>query len=66
MTTAIFVHGTCVREQAYKDSFKRVASEIGKLGSISVEPCYWGHFGSKLHAGGASIPKYDSTRWKKF
>ena len=61
MTTVVFVHGTGVRKDAYNESFK-VVSELGKLRGVSVKPCYWGHLGSELRAGGASIPKYDSTR----
>ena len=61
MKTVVFVHGTGVRKDAYNESFK-VVSELGKLRGVSVKPCYWGHLGSDLRAGGASIPKYDSTR----
>src|SRR5206468_2655500 len=62
MTSVVFVHGTGVRKDAYDESFDRVASELGKLANLSALPYYWGHLGSELHAGGASIPEYDSTR----
>jgi hypothetical protein len=60
MTTAIFVHGTGVREEAYEESFGKVASALEK--TAGVKRCYWGHLGSALRAGGASVPEYDSTR----
>ena len=62
MSTAIFVHGTGVRKEAYDTSFDRVAAEFAKLRGISVERCYWGDLGSKLPEPPASIPTYDSTR----
>src|SRR5262245_6349255 len=61
MISAVFVHGTGVRQEAYDSSFSRVAEALGDLGVIA-ERCYWGHLGSDLHAKGASIPGYDSTR----
>src|SRR5262249_30865750 len=51
-----------VRKEAYNASYDRVTSELGKQAGVCVEPCYWGHLGSELHAGGASIPAYDSAR----
>jgi hypothetical protein len=33
-----------------------VESECEKLRQITVTPCYWGHLGSDLHTGGASVP----------
>lgn len=62
MRTVVFVHGTGVREGAYRESFNKVSAALGKLNGVSVAPCYWGHLGSDLHAGGASIPEYDLTR----
>jgi hypothetical protein len=62
MTTVIFVHGTGVREEAYEESFGKVASALGRLAGMSLKRCYWGHLGSELRAGGASVPEYDSTR----
>ena len=62
MTTVIFVHGTGVREEAYEESFGKVVSALGKRAGVSVKRCYWGHLGSALRAGGASVPEYDSTR----
>ena len=61
MTSAVFVHGTGVRKDAYDASFALVEAALGKLG-VSAHRCYWGHLGSDLHAKGASIPRYDSTR----
>jgi hypothetical protein len=62
MTSAVFVHGTGVREEAYKASLSHVADELRELGVLSINACYWGHLASDLHAGGASIPQYDATR----
>ena len=62
MTTVIFVHGTGVRQQAYDESFGMVASALRKRAKVSVKRCYWGHLGSALRAGGASVPEYDATR----
>jgi hypothetical protein len=60
MTTVIFVHGTGVRRDAYDASFEKVAAALGNR--CTVAPCYWGHLGSDLHAGGLSIPTYDTAR----
>jgi hypothetical protein len=62
MTTVIFVHGTGVREEAYEQSFEKADSVLGKLAGVTVKRCYWGHLGSALRAGGASVPEYDLTR----
>jgi len=60
--TAVFVHGTGVREQAYRPLLSRVTKSLSKLGAVTTEACYWGHLGSDLHHRGASIPSYNSTR----
>jgi len=62
VSTVVFVHGTGVRKDAYRESFERVSAALAKLDGVSVGTCYWGHLGSELHAGGASIPEYDRTR----
>ena len=62
MSTVIFVHGTGVREDAYRESFGKITAALDKLNGVSVAPAYWGYLGSQLHAGGASIPEYDATR----
>ena len=62
MITALFVHGTGVREQAYQGSFIRVSDALQRIGGVEISQCYWGHLGSTLAAGGASIPNYDTTR----
>lgn len=62
MTTVLFVHGTGVRKAAFDAAFGKVAAALVKLPDISVQPCYWGNLGSELHAGGASIPEYETTR----
>jgi len=60
--TAVFVHGTGVREQAYRPLLARVTKSLSALGAVTTEACYWGHLGSDLHHRGASIPSYNSTR----
>ena len=62
MIAALFVHGTGVRETAYGASFIRVSDALQEMGGVEIAQCYWGHLGSTLAAGGASIPNYDSTR----
>ena len=60
--SVLFVHGTGVRKESYGRSFGRVSEELGKVLTVSMVECYWGHLGSDLHAGGGSIPNYDKTR----
>ncbi len=63
MTTVVFVHGTGVREDSYEQSFAQVKEElITRKPDLNVLPCYWGQLGAELNAGGASVPKYDTTR----
>jgi hypothetical protein len=62
VTTVLFVHGTGVREEQYEQSFAKVDAALGKLAGMSVKRCYWGHLGSALRAGGASVPEYNTTR----
>jgi hypothetical protein len=67
MTTVVFVHGTGVRKDAYETALKKVQEELERLGQrldrgITVVPCLWGDtLGSRLSAGGLSVPLYDST-----
>lgn len=63
-TTIIFIHGTGVREPQYTQTFKQVSQMLTKRNSdLNVLPCYWGgKYGTSLHANGASIPQYESTR----
>ncbi|MFC6012306.1 alpha/beta fold hydrolase [Nocardia lasii] len=58
MPTAVFVHGTGVRRASFDDSFAALREGLARIRpSLTVEPCYWGdEFGSRLRAGGASIP----------
>lgn len=64
MSTLIFVHGTGVREEAFKKSLSRISQKIHSLRSdITVTPCFWGDlYGAKLNKNGASIPNYDTAR----
>jgi hypothetical protein len=61
MHTVLFVHGTGTRDPGYSLMLERVRTSLS--GHARVEPCYWGEAeGSRLRAGGASIPQYESTR----
>jgi hypothetical protein len=61
MHTVLFVHGTGTRDPGYSLMLERVRASLS--GHARVEPCYWGEAeGSRLRAGGASIPQYESTR----
>jgi hypothetical protein len=60
MATVTFVHGTGVRLDAYDTAFAKVEAALS--GRCKVQRCYWGHLGSALHHGGASIPQYDTAR----
>ena len=64
MSTAIFVHGTGVREPAFSKLFERVTSELQRRRpELTVKPCYWGGSeGAQLWHGGDSVPAYDTTR----
>ncbi len=64
MTTVIFVYGTGVREPQYTQTFKEVSQALSKgEQTFTVLPCYWGgEYGTRLHANGASIPQYDTSR----
>jgi hypothetical protein len=65
MTTVLFVHGTGTREPRHSQVFtQEIKKSLKALRSdLNVESCFWGEkCGAKLHAGGASIPLYDTTR----
>ena len=52
----IFVHGTGVRQPAYRITLKKIRKHLKKEDkSFPVYECYWGDkFGSKLNEGGKS------------
>jgi hypothetical protein len=60
----LFVHGTGVRKESFTETFRIVGTRAKCfLPNLSIHPCYWGDAcGSRLAAGGASIPEYDKTR----
>ncbi|TRU18245.1 MAG: alpha/beta hydrolase [Microcystis aeruginosa Ma_QC_B_20070730_S2] len=60
----IFVHGTGVRQPAYRITLKKIRKHLKKEDkSFPVYECYWGDkFGSKLNEGGKSIPTFDTNR----
>lgn len=64
MVTAVFVHGTGVREPAFSRLFGRIQSELhSRRPELTVEPCYWGEAeGARLWHDGGSVPAYDATR----
>ncbi|WP_287230664.1 hypothetical protein [Microcystis sp. Msp_OC_L_20101000_S702] len=60
----IFVHGTGVRQPAYRITLKKIRKHLKKEDkSFPVYECYWGdECGSKLNEGGKSIPTFDTNR----
>lgn len=64
MTTVIFVHGTGGRKAAYAVTFQQIEKTLNqRKPDIKLVPCLWGEeHGTKLKAGGASIPDYNSTK----
>lgn len=64
MTTVIFVHGIGTREPHFSKTFHHIKHSLHTIQKdLKVVPCFWGEtLGSQLHAGGASIPLYDTTR----
>jgi hypothetical protein len=63
MTTVIFVHGTGGRKEAYAVTFGHIEDTLKeRKPDIKLVPCLWGEpHGTKLNAGGVSIPDYDLT-----
>jgi hypothetical protein len=63
MTTVIFVHGTGGRKEAYAVTFGQIEDQLKeRKPNIKLVPCLWGEpHGTKLNAGGASIPDYELT-----
>jgi hypothetical protein len=63
MTNIIFVHGTGGRKEAYAVTFQKIEDEFKeRKPDIKLIPCLWGElYGTKLNAGGVSIPNYDLT-----
>lgn len=64
MTTVVFVHGTGGRQPHYSETFEQIERELhARRPDLNVIPCLWGDsLGTKLNAGGVSIPLYDTTR----
>src|ERR1700736_2668748 len=61
MNTILFIHGTGTRDPHFSKMLEQVDEALGE--HALVQPCYWGECeGSRLNAGGASIPSSDSTR----
>lgn len=64
MPTAIFVHGTGVREPGFSRLFDVIQRRLAeKRPDFAVVPCYWGETrGARLWHGGDSVPSYDTAR----
>lgn len=64
MVTILFVHGTGVRARSFDDTFKALSDNLAVIRpEFTAAPCYWGDScGSRLLAGGTSIPSGDGTR----
>lgn len=68
MATVLFIHGTGVRHGAYETAHELVYEGLNaalteiKHPGVRLEKCLWGDtYGTRLNAGGASIPDYDHT-----
>jgi hypothetical protein len=58
-TTLLFVHGTGAREESYTHTLAVIAAKLTGLSpDLTAKPCYWGHLGAKLLAGGKSVPTF--------
>jgi hypothetical protein len=64
MATVVFVHGTGVREPVATETFEKIRQKLLDLQvGLTVARCNWGgDLGTRLHAGGISIPEYAKTR----
>ncbi|MCX4528798.1 MULTISPECIES: alpha/beta fold hydrolase [unclassified Streptomyces] len=58
MTTALFIHGTGVREPGFSGLYERFTDGLGEFApDVRVAPYYWGgELGARLGAGGLSLP----------
>lgn len=64
MVVILFVHGTGVRVSSFDDTFTALTSNLARIRpDFTAAPCYWGdECGSRLLAGGVSIPSGDGPR----
>ena len=71
MVSLVFVHGTGVRQPAYDLTLAKIKQEIKKIepefpslhSNWQVVPCCWGDKeGTRLNAGGATVPTYSATQ----
>jgi hypothetical protein len=60
MGSIIFVHGTGVRRQDFDATYALIAKNVTAFRlPVDLRKCFWGaDFGTRLRAGGASIPGY--------
>ncbi|HYP29643.1 MAG TPA: hypothetical protein VE262_23220 [Blastocatellia bacterium] len=63
MGSIVFVHGTGVRSDSYKMTFKKLRQGVeSNLPAWTLVPCCWGEeHGAKLRKQGASIPDFEQT-----
>ncbi|MFD7834344.1 alpha/beta fold hydrolase [Streptomyces sp. NPDC059761] len=59
MTTALFIHGTGVREPGFSELYGRFSAGLRAVApAVRPVPFYWGgEFGATLAAGGLSLPQ---------
>jgi hypothetical protein len=59
----VFVHGTGVRAETFADTCNTIQRRLDVVPDATLVKCLWGDaHGAQLHAGGKSIPQYDSTK----
>ena len=61
MGTVLFVHGAGTRFPGDREMFEQIQFALTqRRPDLSVTACTWGdHLGAHLHAGGASLPRYN-------
>src|SRR5262245_5768544 len=64
MGSVIFVHGTSVREESFKQSLSKVGEKLlARRADMTLIPCFWGEkFGSNANGKLRSVPLESSTR----
>src|SRR5262245_38383202 len=64
MGSIIFIHGTGVRKESYKNSLSRVGEKLlAKRADLAIVPCFWGEkFGASVAGKLRSVPPSDTSR----
>ena len=61
MTDLMFIHGTGVRAASYRQCLATIREAWARLQpGATVHACYWGDWASRLHAGGACLPRAEA------